>query len=280
MSSFIQDLARDAAGPWTPVIASLLGAVVGPLLTGVVGRSAARGVARERASLELAQTRNEQRIRTGDISGTANIHQTIDHRQYSSTTIHQPAASSSDRNAVAAWLVAAFVVTVVVVSVTAWLGPTILAALPWATTTGAAVLLLVAAVRRRAGERLPAGGLVVGVGLAGLCWAVAHLVGGNSELEQAITSVQTKGYKFGDPSAGMIVWMFVAIALLGLAAVAIQGLATSVRLRDAAHPQGRHWTENFVGPGGFRLWLRIAAGAGALLVLVVLWPSAKSMLGL
>lgn len=228
-----------------------LGAVVGPVLTAVVGRSATRGAERERAALELAQARNEQRIRTGDISGTANLHQTIDQRQYSSTSIHQPGASSSAGNAVAPWLVAAIVITVVVVSVTAWLGPSILASLPWAATTGAAVLLLVAAVRRRAGERLPAGGLIVGVGLAGLCWAVAHLVGGNSELKQAITSVQTNGYKFGDPSTGIILWMFTAIALLGLAALAIQGLAISVRLRYAAHPQGRHWTDNFVGPGGF-----------------------------
>ncbi|MGX5716002.1 hypothetical protein [Arthrobacter sp. MAHUQ-56] len=74
--------------------------------------------------------------------------------------------------------------------------------------------------------------------------------------------------------------MFTAIALLGLAALAIQGLAISVRLRYAAHPQGRHWTDNFVGPGGFRLWLGITAGTGLLLVVVVLWPSAKSMLGL
>ncbi len=280
MSSFINDLAREAAGPWTPLVASLLGAVVSPVLTSVIGRSAARGAERERAALELAKGRNDQRIRTGDISGSAKFNQTIDQRQYSNTTIHQPpAASSSGGSDMAAWIVGIILLSAVVIIATAWLGLSLLAALPWASTSGAAVLLSMTLRQRRAGVQMSIAAPITALVLAGMCWAVAIFVGRNGELNQAITHVQQHGHKFGDASAGVILWLSAAILLVWLAAVAVLGLTISARLHGAPHPEGKHWTEPFLGNGRFRLWLGIAISTGVLLALIVVWPTARVALG-
>lgn len=279
MSNIIDDLAREAAGPWTPVIASLLGAVVSPLLTAVVGRSAARKAERERASLEVAKGQNDQRIRTGDISGSAHFKQVIDQRHYSSTTIHQPTAASSGNGDVATWLVCFALVALLVVLATAKLGLSLIAALPWAPTSGAVILLIMTLRQWRAGSQMPVSAPIAGILLAGMCWTVALFVGGNDDLKHAIAHLNQHGYKFGDPSAGVILWLFVANVLIGLAAIAVLGLTVSARLRNAPRPEGKHWTGHFIGHHGFRSWLGGAVACGALLAIVLAWPAAKVVLG-
>jgi hypothetical protein len=280
MNSFIVDLAREAAGPWTPVVASLLGAVVSPVLTAVIGRSAARAADREKASQKLATERNDQRIRTGDISGSAKFHQTIDQRQYSHTTIHSPATASSSGSDMPTWIFGVLVLSVVVILATAWLGLSLLTALPWACTSGAVILLVMTMRQRLAGAHIPVAAPITALSLVGMCWAVALLVGANDELRQAVTYVQQHGYKVGDPTAGAILWLSVTILFVGLAAVAVQGLTVSARLRDALHPEGKHWTAPFVGRQGFRSWLGAAILSGVLVALALFWPMAKPVLGL
>lgn len=280
MSNIIDDLAREAAGPWTPVIASLLGAVVSPVLTAVVGRSAAREAERDKASREVDRGRNDQRIRTGDISGSAHFKQTIDQRQYSSTTIHQPAAASSGNSDVTAWIVGFALLSLLVILATAKLGLSLVAALPWAPTSGAVMLLIMTLRQWRAGSQMPVSAPIAGILLAGMCWAVALYVGGNDDLKHAIAHLNQHGYKFGDPSAGVILWLFAANVFIGLAAIAVLGLTISARLRNASRPEGRHWTKHFIGHDGFRSWLGGAITCGTFLAFVLAWPAAKVFLGL
>ncbi|MGY4543108.1 hypothetical protein ACVWY0_003034 [Arthrobacter sp. UYNi723] len=280
MSTIIDDLAREAAGPWTPVIASLLGAVVSPVLTAVVGRSAARRTERDKAPLDVARVQNDQRIRTGDISGSAHFKQTVDQRHYSSTTIHQPTAASSGNSDVTAWLVGFALVSLLVILATAKLGLSLLAALPWAPTFGAVILLIMTLRQWRARSQMPVSAPIAAILLAGMCWAVALFVGGSDDLKHAIAHVNQHGYNFGDPSAGVILWLFAANVLIGLAAIAVLGLTVSARLRNASQPEGKHWTGHFIGHDGFRSWLGGAITCGTFLALILAWPAAKVVLGL
>jgi hypothetical protein len=279
MSNIIEDLAREAAGPWTPVIAALIGAVVSPVLTAVIGRSAARAAAREKSS-QGDTGRNDQRIHTGDTSGSARLHQTIDQRQYSSTTIHHGAATGSGNGDVTVWIVSFALLSLGVILATAKLGLALISALPWAPTSGVVILLIVTLTQWRTGSQMPVSAPIAGILLAGMSWAAALFVGGNDDLKQAVAHLNQHGYKFGDPLAGEILWLFAANLFVGLAGVAVFGLTVSARLRNSSQPREKHWTGLFMGQSGFRSWFAAAIGGAIFLALVLAWPAAKVLIGL
>jgi hypothetical protein len=280
MSNIIDDLAREAAGPWTPVIASLIGAIVSPVLIALIGRSAAREAARENSPPEVISGRNDQGIHPGDISGSARFNQTAEQRLYSRVTINDGAATGSGSGDVTVWIVSFALLSFGAILATAKLGLSLLSALPWAPTSGVVILLIMALRQWRAGARMPHSAPIAGILLAGMCWVASLLGGSNDHLKQAVAHLNQHGYKFGDPSAGEIFWLFAANLLVGLAGVAVFGMTISGRLRDSSPPRKKHWTRLFMGQKSFRSWFAAAIACGIFLALVMAWPLAQVFLGL
>ncbi|WP_142058634.1 hypothetical protein [Pseudarthrobacter sp. B4EP4b] len=260
------------------MIASILGAVVSPVLTAAIGRSSAKAAERENVARELPSQRNDQRIRTGDISGNANFHQTIDQRRYVTTSNHS-STSNTDNSGFFGLLLGAAVVTVVVGTATAKFGLSLLAALPWAPTLGAVVLVVMTLQQQRSGSRVPVTAPIVGVLLAGLCWVVAGFIGSNDNVRWAIAHVNEHGFKVAEPSAGLILWLFAATVFVALSGISIVPLTVGAQLRYSSPLESQHWTAPFIGKSGFRLGISTSVFCGVLLLAALALPALVRLLG-